>query len=113
MALAGAAPLAAIGNAVRGALSTHAPAVSATALKRDLAPAKLAEAAARVETKWQPAGTAGKADAAAGKAEADKIALARLKGYTGDACTECGNFTLVRNGTCLKCDTCGNTTGCS
>ena len=38
---------------------------------------------------------------------------ARLKGYAGDACTDCGNFTLVRNGTCFKCDTCGCTTGCS
>ena len=38
---------------------------------------------------------------------------ARLKGYTGDACGECGNFTLVRNGTCCKCVTCGATSGCS
>jgi ribonucleoside-diphosphate reductase alpha chain len=38
---------------------------------------------------------------------------ARMKGYTGEACPECNNFTLVRNGTCLKCDTCGATTGCS
>ena len=38
---------------------------------------------------------------------------ARMKGYTGDACDACGNFTLVRNGTCLKCVTCGSTTGCS
>ncbi|QGM45611.1 vitamin B12-dependent ribonucleotide reductase [Methylocystis heyeri] len=38
---------------------------------------------------------------------------ARMKGYVGEACPECGNFTLVRNGTCLKCDTCGGTTGCS
>lgn len=38
---------------------------------------------------------------------------ARMKGYEGDACGECGNFTLVRNGTCLKCDTCGATSGCS
>ena len=29
------------------------------------------------------------------------------------ACGECGNFTLVRNGTCMKCDTCGSTSGCS
>ena len=35
------------------------------------------------------------------------------KGYEGDACGECGNWTLLRNGTCLKCDTCGGTTGCS
>jgi ribonucleoside-diphosphate reductase alpha chain len=38
---------------------------------------------------------------------------ARLKGYEGDPCPECGAFTLVRNGVCLKCDTCGATTGCS
>ncbi|MBL8689548.1 MAG: vitamin B12-dependent ribonucleotide reductase [Rhodospirillaceae bacterium] len=38
---------------------------------------------------------------------------AKLKGYEGDSCGECGNFTLVRNGTCLKCDSCGSTTGCS
>jgi ribonucleoside-diphosphate reductase alpha chain len=38
---------------------------------------------------------------------------ARMKGYEGEACPECLNFTLVRNGTCLKCDTCGGTTGCS
>jgi ribonucleoside-diphosphate reductase alpha chain len=44
---------------------------------------------------------------------ADKRAEAKAKGYEGEACGECGNFTLVRNGTCLKCDTCGSTTGCS
>jgi len=42
-----------------------------------------------------------------------QAAIARMKGYEGDSCDECGNFTLVRNGTCLKCDTCGGTTGCS
>ena len=46
-------------------------------------------------------------------AAAEKRAEARAKGYEGEACGECGNFTLVRNGTCLKCDTCGGTTGCS
>ncbi|MCL4711242.1 MAG: vitamin B12-dependent ribonucleotide reductase, partial [Pseudorhodoplanes sp.] len=44
---------------------------------------------------------------------AEKRAEARAKGYEGEACGECGNFTLVRNGTCMKCDTCGSTTGCS
>ncbi|MDH3741086.1 MAG: vitamin B12-dependent ribonucleotide reductase [Hyphomicrobiales bacterium] len=38
---------------------------------------------------------------------------ARMKGYEGENCGECGNFTMVRNGTCLKCDTCGSTSGCS
>ncbi|WP_158812997.1 vitamin B12-dependent ribonucleotide reductase [Methylocapsa sp. S129] len=47
------------------------------------------------------------------ESEADKRAQARMKGYVGEACPECGNFTMVRNGTCLKCDTCGGTTGCS
>jgi ribonucleoside-diphosphate reductase alpha chain len=51
--------------------------------------------------------------AAAVDARLDKIREARLKGYEGDACGECGNFTLVRNGTCLKCTTCGSTSGCS
>jgi ribonucleoside-diphosphate reductase alpha chain len=43
----------------------------------------------------------------------EQIREARLKGYEGDACGECGNFTLVRNGTCMKCNTCGSTSGCS
>ncbi|MDH4982105.1 vitamin B12-dependent ribonucleotide reductase [Hyphomicrobium sp. D-2] len=45
--------------------------------------------------------------------DADLRAEARIRGYEGEACRECGNFTLVRNGTCLKCDTCGGTSGCS
>jgi ribonucleoside-diphosphate reductase alpha chain len=43
----------------------------------------------------------------------DQIREAKAKGYEGDACGECGNFTLVRNGTCMKCVTCGATSGCS
>jgi len=43
----------------------------------------------------------------------NKARIAIMKGYEGDACQECGNFTLVRNGTCLKCNTCGSTSGCS
>ncbi len=38
---------------------------------------------------------------------------AKIKGFEGEACGECGNFTLVRNGTCMKCNTCGATSGCS
>ena len=44
---------------------------------------------------------------------AEKIRQARLKGYEGDPCTNCGAFTMVRNGVCLKCDSCGETSGCS
>jgi ribonucleoside-diphosphate reductase alpha chain len=43
----------------------------------------------------------------------DQAREARMKGYEGDPCGECGNFTLVRNGTCMKCNTCGATSGCS
>ena len=51
--------------------------------------------------------------AAAATSVADRRAEARMKGYEGENCGECGNFTMVRNGTCLKCDTCGSTSGCS
>jgi hypothetical protein len=58
------------------------------------------------------------ADAAAAKTEAKKVENERrmrsiAQGYTGNMCSECQNFTMVRNGTCEKCDTCGATSGCS
>ncbi len=43
----------------------------------------------------------------------EMVKQARMQGYEGESCPECQNFTLVRNGTCLKCNTCGSTTGCS
>ena len=43
----------------------------------------------------------------------DRRTEAKLKGYEGDCCGECGNYTMVRNGTCMKCETCGSTSGCS
>lgn len=43
----------------------------------------------------------------------EKVRTAKMQGYEGDPCGECGNFTMVRNGTCLKCMTCGSTSGCS
>lgn len=46
-------------------------------------------------------------------AAVDKIRLARWKGYEGDPCPECGQLTLIRSGSCCKCDTCGATSGCS
>lgn len=36
--------------------------------------------------------------------------VSRTGGYVGKS--ECGNYILGRNGTCLKCDTGGGTTGC-
>ena len=46
-------------------------------------------------------------------AATDMRTRARMQGYEGDPCGECGNYTLVRNGTCMKCNTCGATSGCS
>ena len=60
------------------------------------------------------AGTGVGANAVAGGTiVAERVQQARMQGYEGEACPECQNFTLVRNGTCLKCNTCGSTTGCS
>ncbi len=53
------------------------------------------------------------ASIAAAKSAAAKYQEARLKGYEGDPCRECGQMTMVRNGTCLRCDSCGSTSGCS
>ena len=45
--------------------------------------------------------------------EARAIQAARERGFTGDICDDCGSSQMVRNGTCLKCNDCGSTTGCS
>ncbi|MGX1163802.1 ribonucleoside-diphosphate reductase alpha chain [Bradyrhizobium sp. USDA 372] len=80
----------------------------AVALKQeaqhDLSPTEKLE-----QLQWSKAGTA----AVAAPSKAERRAEAKAKGYEGEMCSECGNFTLVRNGTCMKCDTCGSTTGCS
>ncbi|RDD69723.1 vitamin B12-dependent ribonucleotide reductase [Paracoccus versutus] len=57
--------------------------------------------------------TAEGAAAAVGVVAMDARTKARMQGYEGDPCGECGNYTLVRNGTCMKCNTCGATSGCS
>ncbi|MDG1335666.1 MAG: vitamin B12-dependent ribonucleotide reductase [Tateyamaria sp.] len=51
--------------------------------------------------------------AASGTVGLDARTKAKMQGYEGEACGECGNYTLVRNGTCMKCNTCGGTSGCS
>ena len=82
----------------------------ATALKAEpeakLSPTQALESARLARTATEPQRDA-KAVAAERRAEA------KAKGYEGEMCGECANFTLVRNGTCMKCDTCGSTTGCS
>jgi ribonucleoside-diphosphate reductase alpha chain len=117
--LAGESARSAPGESARGASNVTAfggAAQTATALREDAQP-KLSPTERLEQLAWsEPRGrtearAAAQADARALAAE--KRAEARAKGYDGEACGECGNFTLVRNGTCLKCDTCGGTTGCS
>jgi len=66
-----------------------------------------------VVTLTPPAGSQLDLEYAVQEERTDRIRTARIQGFEGDACSECGNFTLVRNGTCLKCNTCGTTSGCS
>ena len=92
--------------ALRGAPEAgieHAGASAAVALRPVAVPAPGPGRGARAET------------AETGPPASDRGAAlrARGKGYEGEACGDCGNFTLVRNGTCMKCLTCGATSGCS
>ncbi len=48
-----------------------------------------------------------------GRSRNELIREARTKGYEGENCGNCGQFTMVRNGACLKCVSCGHTSGCS
>ncbi|QJP13203.1 vitamin B12-dependent ribonucleotide reductase [Starkeya sp. ORNL1] len=85
-------------TALRGGLTQ-----GATALK----PSVEEEAVETADLPWSAPAPA------ANPTKAEARAIAKAKGYEGEACPECQNFTMVRNGTCLKCETCGSTTGCS
>jgi ribonucleoside-diphosphate reductase alpha chain len=87
------------GDALEGAVALKQEA------SHDLSPTEKLEA-----LQWSKAGSAA---TVAAPSKAERRAEAKAKGYEGEMCSECGNFTLVRNGTCMKCDTCGSTTGCS
>jgi len=87
------------GDAVEGAVALKQE------VSHDRSPTERLEA-----LQWSKPGTAAVAHVAT---KAERRAEAKAKGYEGEMCSECGNFTLVRNGTCMKCDTCGSTTGCS
>ncbi len=104
------------GETGRGGVTSKVTALSTSGARGEAAGAvalkaepeqKLSPAQALEQLNWTDA------RAHAKLAAAEKRAEARAKGYEGEACGECGNFTLVRNGTCMKCDTCGSTTGCS
>jgi ribonucleotide reductase alpha subunit len=63
-------------------------------------------------TRFQPSSNGG-GTAVATLARTQAINASKAKGYTGNACSECGQLTMVRNGACEKCDSCGATSGCS
>jgi ribonucleoside-diphosphate reductase alpha chain len=88
-----------VGDSVEGAV-----ALKVAEPERDLSPTEKLEA-----QQWSKAGLS----RSGRPSKAERRAEAKASGYEGDMCTECSNFTLVRNGTCMKCDTCGSTTGCS
>ncbi|MBA85561.1 MAG: hypothetical protein CML69_12595, partial [Rhodobacteraceae bacterium] len=71
-----------------------------------------AASVAALETAGETA-TLVEAEAASAAIPFDDRAKAKMQGYEGEACGDCGNYTLVRNGTCMKCNTCGATSGCS
>src|SRR6056300_1099656 len=60
-----------------------------------------------------PETSVGETALATGTVSMDARTKAKMQGYEGDPCGDCGNYTLVRNGTCMKCNTCGATSGCS
>jgi len=97
------------GSAKGGALSTvtayrsEESALGVPVVGKGIAPAQPANAPAGGNRKLSPPPVS----------KSELRVEARVKGYEGEACGECGNFTLVRNGTCLKCETCGSTSGCS
>ncbi|MCB9523825.1 MAG: vitamin B12-dependent ribonucleotide reductase [Myxococcales bacterium] len=92
----------AVGGAVRTTPITSAPSAGPVASSRGNAAVKI-EMGTVDAVKVAP-----KRDT-----QVDAITRARQQGYEGDPCTECGSLTLVRNGSCLKCMSCGGTTGCS
>jgi ribonucleoside-diphosphate reductase alpha chain len=100
-----------------GSRPGEGPVAAAPAPAPSVVPAPAPAPAARPVVAPGPARTVAPMSGGSGPAAALKTLsaseMARLKGYEGDPCGDCGQFTMVRNGTCLKCITCGTTTGCS
>jgi ribonucleoside-diphosphate reductase alpha chain len=104
------------GGAAATARAGAAEAAAAPAIREQTVKAEVMAAGALMRTgsgESFAAAAAGSISIASSGGAMSRVAEARMKGYEGEACGECGNFTMVRNGTCLKCDTCGGTSGCS
>ncbi|CAM5768048.1 vitamin B12-dependent ribonucleotide reductase [Labrys miyagiensis] len=106
--------LAPVSGEARGAISALSSAVAGAGLARGVVAGPGATVGATALKEEEALDSlAWSAPAPAVKPASERRKEAKLRGYEGEACPECANFTLVRNGTCLKCDTCGGTTGCS
>ncbi|MBD3401665.1 adenosylcobalamin-dependent ribonucleoside-diphosphate reductase, partial [candidate division GN15 bacterium] len=97
------------GHGVRGGNGHGHPVENSSAASANEKSTEVPELVAQTE----PTSSTHGAHASAGNRLQRQIRDARMKGYEGDMCSECGSFTMVRNGTCLKCETCGATSGCS
>jgi len=80
--------------------------------KNEPAPSQPVASAASASAAPAPAMTRG-STATAMMSKTEAVSASKAKGYTGNACGECGQLTMVRNGSCEKCDNCGATSGCS
>lgn len=75
--------------------------------------AGLSTATATAETGDVPLAVGSAESWMSSRSDEDKIQEAKMKGYEGEYCPTCGQLTMVRNGSCLKCVSCGATSGCS
>jgi ribonucleoside-diphosphate reductase alpha chain len=88
--------------------------ISSTGYLRKRLPQELVALQATMPTGFAaPSGSFAATALSTGTVSMDARTKAKMQGYEGDPCGECGNYTLVRNGTCMKCNTCGGTSGCS
>jgi len=109
----GAAAVARAGKQAGSAEAVAAPAVREQTVKAEVMAAGALMRAGNAEAMSAIAVGAVSSGGGSSSGGMSRVVEARMKGYEGEACGECGNFTMVRNGTCLKCDTCGGTSGCS
>ncbi len=97
--------------------SARAPRVRWRCSSRSVRPAICASGCRRIWWRFRPASRSRRSrpqkGGGGGGRDHGRACQARMQGYEGDPCGECGNYTLVRNGTCMKCNTCGATSGCS
>ncbi len=96
------------GGATKVTAAAASGAATSSRVSQEIAGIMSAAETVSVETAVVQGGVVGRVDL-----RLERLREARMKGYEGDSCGECGNFTLVRNGTCMKCTTCGATSGCS